>query len=86
MHEEREKRSPTVILPRDYHKTAFRVERWRDGLGGAYLFPPLSSAGASISRPHSVSTLPLIDPEVRFSATNEKRGIRCVNGNKEEEE
>ncbi len=29
---------------------------WRGGLGGAYLFPPLSSGGASIASPCSVST------------------------------
>ena len=33
-----------------------RVERWRGGLGGAYLFPTLSVAGASVSPPCSVST------------------------------
>ena len=33
-----------------------RVEMWRGGLGGACLFPPLSSVGASISPPCSVST------------------------------
>ncbi len=32
-----------------------RVERWRGGLGAAYLFPALSSAGASVSAPCSVS-------------------------------
>ena len=29
---------------------------WRGGLGAAYLFPPLSSGGASIASPCSVST------------------------------
>ena len=33
-----------------------RVEMWRGGLGAAYLFPPLSSNGASIASPCSVST------------------------------
>ena len=33
-----------------------RVEKWRGGLGAAYLFPPLSSNGASIAAPCSVST------------------------------
>ena len=33
-----------------------RVEEWRGGLGSAYLFPALSSAGASIASPCSVST------------------------------
>jgi hypothetical protein len=33
-----------------------RVEMWRGGLGLAYPFPALSSAGASLSGPYSVST------------------------------
>ena len=33
-----------------------RVERWRGGLGVAYLCPALSSAGASLAAPCSVST------------------------------
>jgi hypothetical protein len=33
-----------------------RVEMWRGGLGLACLFPALSSAGASLSQPCSVST------------------------------
>jgi hypothetical protein len=32
------------------------VEMWRGGLGSAYLLPALSSAGASLSGPCSVST------------------------------
>jgi hypothetical protein len=32
------------------------VEVWRGGLGSAYRFPALSSAGASLSGPCSVST------------------------------
>jgi len=32
------------------------VEMWRGGLGLAYLLPALSAAGASLARPHSVST------------------------------
>ena len=35
---------------------ARRVEMWRGGLGTAYPFPPLSSGGASIALPCSVST------------------------------
>jgi hypothetical protein len=35
---------------------ASRVERWRGGLGAAYLLPALSFAGASITVPCSVST------------------------------
>jgi len=33
-----------------------RVERWRGGLGAAYRFPALSSAGAALAGPCSVST------------------------------
>ena len=33
-----------------------RVEKWRGGLGAAYLFPALSFAGASLASPCSVST------------------------------
>ena len=33
-----------------------RVEMWRGGLGWACLFPALSFAGASLSKPCSVST------------------------------
>jgi hypothetical protein len=44
-----------------------RVGRWRGGLGTAYLLPALSSAGASIAVPCSVSTLPLVKPDVRIS-------------------
>jgi hypothetical protein len=48
-------------------RSAGRVERWRGGLGVAYRLPTLSSAGASLALPCSVSTLPLIKPDVRFS-------------------
>ena len=44
-----------------------RVEGWRGGLGAAYLLPALSSAGASRAAPCSVSTPPLIEPDVRIS-------------------
>ena len=41
----------------DYADVAFgRIEMWRGGLGWAYPLPPLSSGGASIARPYSVST------------------------------
>src|SRR5260370_41025981 len=36
--------------------TVSRVEMWRGGLGAAYLLPVLSSAGASLAEPCSVST------------------------------
>jgi hypothetical protein len=38
------------------HQT-YRVEMWRDGLGSAYLYPALSSAGASCCRAVGSSTL-----------------------------
>ena len=38
------------------------------GLGLAYRFPALSFSGASLAKPWSVSTLPLIKPDVRFPA------------------
>ena len=44
-----------------------RVETWRGGVGEACLFPALSSAGASIASPCSVSSIPLIEPDVRIS-------------------
>ncbi len=44
-----------------------RVEIGRGSLGAAYLFPALSFAGASLAKPCSVSTLPLIKPDVRIS-------------------
>jgi hypothetical protein len=47
------------------HGKTGRVERWRGGLGVAYLCPALSFAGASLAAPCSVSTLPLIEPGVR---------------------
>jgi hypothetical protein len=50
-----------------YAAACSRVWRWRGGLGLAYLFPALSFAGASLARPCSVSTLPLIKPDVRIS-------------------
>jgi hypothetical protein len=53
----------------DCHRVLGRVERWRGGLGVAYLCPALSSAGASLAAPCSVSTLPLIEPCVRISRT-----------------
>jgi transposase len=40
----------------DGRLTMGRVERWRGGLGNAYRFPALSSAGASLASPCSVST------------------------------
>jgi hypothetical protein len=52
---------------RDSQQLTSRVGRWRGGVGLAYLFPALSSAGASLARPCSVSTLPLIKPDVRIS-------------------
>jgi hypothetical protein len=38
---------------------------WRGGLGLAYLFPALSFAGVSLSRPCFRFHIPLIEPDVR---------------------
>ena len=38
------------------HRTFSKVEMWRGGVGLVYLFPALSSAGASLAWPCSVST------------------------------
>ncbi len=54
----------TTLAGRDFHpldtKRLFqgvrRVEKWRGGLGMAYRLPALSSAGASLAMPCSVST------------------------------
>jgi Transposase IS66 family len=46
-----------------------RVERWRGGLGSAYLFPPLSFGGASIAGPCSVSTSRSSNRTCRFPAS-----------------
>ncbi len=40
---------------------------WRGGVGAAYLFPALSSAGASIAAPCFRFHIPLIEPDVRIS-------------------
>ena len=42
---------------------------WRGGLGGAYLFPTLSSVGASLALPCFRFHTPLIEPDVRMGAT-----------------
>ncbi len=39
------------------------VEMWRGGLGAAYLFPALSSAGASLAAPCFRFHIPLIEPD-----------------------
>jgi hypothetical protein len=43
------------------------VEMWRGGVGAAYLFPALSSAGASLASPCFRFHIPLIEPDVRIS-------------------
>ena len=43
------------VHPHGVHEIG-RVERWRGGLGFAYLFPALSLAGASLALPCPVST------------------------------
>jgi hypothetical protein len=42
------------------------VEVWRGGLGGAYLWPTLSSVGASLAPPCFRFHTPLIEPDVRI--------------------
>ena len=42
------------------------VEMWRGGLGAAYLWPALSSAGASLAAPCFRFHIPLIEPDVRI--------------------
>jgi hypothetical protein len=42
------------------------VEMWRGGVGAAYLFPALSSAGASLATPCFRFHIPLIEPDVRI--------------------
>ena len=39
---------------------------WRGGLGGAYLLPALSFAGASLASPCFRFHIPLIEPDVRI--------------------
>ena len=39
---------------------------WRGGLGGAYLLPTLSSAGASLAPPCFRFHTPLIEPDVQI--------------------
>jgi hypothetical protein len=46
-----------------------RVGRWRGGVGPAYLLPPLSSGGASIAQPCSVSTSRSSNRTCRFPAS-----------------
>jgi hypothetical protein len=52
--------------------TGSRVEMWRGGLGAAYLLPALSSAGASLAEPCSVST--------SRSSVGSRTGARTVGG------
>ena len=42
------------------------VEVWRGGLGGTYLLPTLSLAGASLVPPCVRFHTPLIEPDVRI--------------------
>ena len=50
-----------------------RVEMWRGGLGAAYPFPALSSAGASLSAPCSVSTSRSSNPSCGSPAMGSRR-------------
>ena len=53
--------------------TECRVEMWRGGLGLAYPFPALSSAGASLSRPYAVSTSRSSNRTCTFRASGSRR-------------
>ena len=51
---------------------------WRGGLGAAYLFPALSSAGASIASPCFRFHIPLIEPDGPISGIRlSEKGSRC---------
>ena len=51
---------------------------WRGGLGGAYLLPALSSAGASLAHAMLRFHIPLIEPDVRISRIRlSEKGSRC---------
>ena len=50
-----------------------RVEMWRGGVGAAYLFPALSSAGASLASPCSVSTSRSSNRTGAFNASGSRR-------------
>jgi hypothetical protein len=51
---------------------------WRGGLGAAYLFPALSSAGASIASPCFRFHIPLIEPDGPVSGIRlSEKGSRC---------
>src|SRR5258708_21484691 len=51
---------------------------WRGGVGAAYLFPALSSAGASIARPCSVSTSRSSNQDGPVSGIRlSEKGSRC---------
>ena len=53
-----------------------RVEKWRGGLGGAYLLPALSFAGASLAQPCSVSTSRSSNRTCRFPASGSLSGLQ----------
>ena len=51
---------------------------WRGGVGAAYLFPALSSAGASLASPCFRFHIPLIEPDGRISRVRlSEKGSRC---------
>ena len=50
-----------------------KVEMWRGGVGLVYLFPALSSAGASLTRPCSVSTSRLSNRTGAIHASGSRR-------------
>jgi hypothetical protein len=51
---------------------------WRGGVGTAYRFPALSSAGASLALPCFRFHIPLIEPDGRISRFRlSEKGSRC---------
>ena len=63
--------SPTI-------RTQSRVEKWRGGLGRAYRLPALSSAGASVARPCSVSTSRSSNRTGGFPATTARAAVPAL--------
>jgi transposase len=55
-----------------------RVERWRGSLGQAHPLPALSSAGASLARPCSVSTSRSSNRTGGFPASGSRTKVSCV--------
>jgi hypothetical protein len=56
----------TVACSLESQKDLCRVEVWRGGLGGTYLLPTLSVAGASLFPPCFRFHTPLIEPDMQI--------------------